>query len=140
VGQTTNENSKWGDVRTWYKKQQQQYKTAVREGKVPTNPVEDSKDVYLEEENSQEIVDPGPMPKNIYNRGFVANWSEVLFPLSLRKDALSRGGYTSAIIKQSKQSQKESMPETTETNGIRASPPKEPLATTSKRSNKPKDI
>lgn len=140
VGQTTNENSKWGDVRTWYKKQQQQYKTAVREGKVPTNPVEDSKDVYLEEENSQEIVDPGPMPKNIYNRGFVANWSEVLFPLSLRKDALSRGGYTSAIMKQSKQSQKESMPETTETNGTRASPPKEPFATTSKRSNKPKDI
>jgi len=140
VGQTTNENSKWGDVRTWYKKQQQLYKIAVRERKVPANPEEDSNDVYSEEQNPQEIVDPGPMPKNIYNRGFVANWSEVLFPLSLRKDALSRGGYTSAIMKRSNQSQNQLIPETTATNCTRACPPIEPLATSSKRLNKPKDI
>ena len=34
--------------------------------------------------------DPGPMPKNIYNRGFVENWGEVFFPRSLRKDAIER--------------------------------------------------
>lgn len=28
---------------------------------------------------------PGPKPVNIYNRGFVENWKEVIFPLSLRK-------------------------------------------------------
>jgi hypothetical protein len=139
VGQTTNENSKWGDVRTWYKKQQQLYQIAVREGKIPTNPEDLSNDFYSEEQNPQEIVDPGPIPKNLYNRGFIANWSEVLFPLSLRKDALSRGGHTSAIMKKSNQPQKQSIPETTETNGTRACPI-EPLVNSSKRSNKPKGI
>jgi hypothetical protein len=31
------------------------------------------------------IEHPGPEPKNIYNRGFVENWKEVIFPISLRK-------------------------------------------------------
>lgn len=29
---------------------------------------------------------PGPMPRNVYDRGFVENWKEVLFPISLRSD------------------------------------------------------
>ena len=31
------------------------------------------------------IADPGAMPKNIYDVGFVENWKQVLFPISLRK-------------------------------------------------------
>lgn len=33
------------------------------------------------------IEDPGPMPQNIYNRGFIQNWKEVLFPISLQRKA-----------------------------------------------------
>ena len=33
------------------------------------------------------VEHPGPMPKNIYNRGFVENWKEVLFPVSLQRKA-----------------------------------------------------
>ena len=40
-----------------------------------------------EEEPMMVTEDPGPMPKNIYNRGFVENWKEVLFPVSLRRRA-----------------------------------------------------
>jgi palmitoyltransferase ZDHHC4 len=36
------------------------------------------------------IIDPGPVPPNLYNRGLIENWKEVLFPLSLRKEALER--------------------------------------------------
>lgn len=36
------------------------------------------------------ISDPGPPPVNIYNRGIVENFKEVLFPRSLRIDALMR--------------------------------------------------
>jgi palmitoyltransferase len=31
------------------------------------------------------FVHPGPRPKNVYDRGFVENWKEVLFPISIRK-------------------------------------------------------
>lgn len=49
----------------------------------------------LEEDGElPEYFDPGPVPKNVYDRGFVENWKEVLFPLSLREDALQRGGYS----------------------------------------------
>uniref|UniRef100_A0A7R9WTF7 Palmitoyltransferase n=1 Tax=Craspedostauros australis TaxID=1486917 RepID=A0A7R9WTF7_9STRA len=34
--------------------------------------------------NEQIYFDPGPLPKNLYDRGFVENWKEVLFPISLR--------------------------------------------------------
>lgn len=37
--------------------------------------------------DTQVVEDPGPMPKNIYNRGFVENWKEVLFPISLQLKA-----------------------------------------------------
>ena len=31
------------------------------------------------------IVDPGPPPVNIYNRGFLENWKEVIFPISIQR-------------------------------------------------------
>ncbi len=161
TGQTTNENSKWGDIKDWYKKEQKRYRRAVRDGKVPPAPqqqgqeqqqptttpsaaaaaavlgaADDDRDVTctpsvggaggkssgeipsskgndddatkttaeaskstlltrMNRDGEAEVyTDPGPVPKNIYNRGFVENWREVLFPLSLREDALARGGYT----------------------------------------------
>lgn len=40
MGQTTNENSKWSDIRDWYKRQQKRYNKAVKEGKVPKRAVD----------------------------------------------------------------------------------------------------
>lgn len=178
TGQTTNENSKWGDIKQWYKKEQKRYNRAVKDGKVTgaavvrpssqTTPVsgtggqqqrqqrqqeesatsseksalllsgaavadDDDGDVTCtpsiggpskgtggtrkndiqstaadnnsistsatsslshKNDDEEEYIDPGPVPKNIYNKGFVENWKEVIFPLSLRKDALTLGGYT----------------------------------------------
>lgn len=142
VGQTTNENGKWSDIREWYKKQHILYQTAVREGNSEiSNKIEGVSDDVYEEKTRREIVDPGPIPKNLYNRGFFANWSEVLFPLSLRKDALSRGGYTSAITQQTNQPPNQGSTETTDTDGTigpTSACPTKP--TTSFRSSKPKDI
>ena len=45
-------------------------------------------------ETEMEYFDPGPTPKNPHNRGFIENWKEVLFPLSLRKNAIELGGYS----------------------------------------------
>eukprot|EP00531_Pseudo-nitzschia_arenysensis_P002692 CAMPEP_0116139864 /NCGR_PEP_ID=MMETSP0329-20121206/13536_1 /TAXON_ID=697910 /ORGANISM="Pseudo-nitzschia arenysensis, Strain B593" /LENGTH=292 /DNA_ID=CAMNT_0003634929 /DNA_START=546 /DNA_END=1424 /DNA_ORIENTATION=+ len=133
MGQTTNENAKWGDVRSWYTKQQKLYKQAVRDGKVTKKSTDGGKDIELSDTDSEEkktdvIEDPGPVPKNIYDRGFVANWSEVFFPLSLQKDAISRGGFTAKIIEESKRA--------TEAN----SPSPEASASSYARSTKPKDI
>jgi hypothetical protein len=36
------------------------------------------------------VEDPGPMPENIYNRGFVENWKEVLFPESIQRREAAR--------------------------------------------------
>lgn len=125
IGQTTNENGKWGDIRYWYKKQQHLYQKAVREGRIPINPSKSNvgdknKEFFnndFEEQKTSEIMDPGPIPNNLYNRGFVANWSEILFPLSLREDALSLGGYTSAIVQQSNKQSIINSNETMEING-----------------------
>ena len=108
---TTNEDAKWADIKAWYKKEQKKYKDAVKKGLV--KPKADSKassgipevkdgDVSCtgggagiqESQEAPEYFDPGPMPKSIYDRGFVENWKEVLFPISLRKDALQVGGYS----------------------------------------------
>ena len=55
------------------------------------NPTDD-KDTPSPSSSQQTLMDPGPLPKNIYNRGFVENWKEVLFPISLRKDYVPDSG------------------------------------------------
>jgi hypothetical protein len=125
VGQTTNENSKWTDVRDWYRRQQKTYKQALREGRVQpkktvnhttnhqttveTPVVTDDADVTctpgmsstslslnkdIDNDDNAVDLDPGPIPKNRYDRGLFENWKEVFFPISLRKEAVSLGGYT----------------------------------------------
>jgi hypothetical protein len=158
TGQTTNENSKWGDIKQWYKKEQKRYNQAVKDGKVidvvpppssqhqqqqqhqesgttlsvakaelisseddgdvtctpsivggsskgkgpSTNDVSNIKSkssssslgLHKNDKERDEYIDPGPIPKNEYDNGFIENWKEVFFPLSLRKDAMTRGGYT----------------------------------------------
>jgi len=145
-GQTTNENSKWGDIKGWYKKQQQVHRNAVREGKDVTKPSlkrnnNDNDTAILDEQSSeeQELVDPGPIPKNIYNRGFVENWKDVFFPLSLRKDAHSRGGYTKEYI--AKQQQQQQQQQVSHHDGNHSSSKNEQSSITmNTRCSKPKDI
>ncbi|KAG7339919.1 DHHC palmitoyltransferase [Nitzschia inconspicua] len=149
VGQTTNENGKWADIRDWYKRQRRKYQQAVKEGKVSTAattkttttspdstgassieapPIirnDDDVDVTCTPGQQQQkqqqqpmssstiidtenldLIDPGPVPKNKYDRGWMENWREVIFPLSLRKDAASLGGYTKIpLLPQQKQNQ-----------------------------------
>ena len=100
-GLTTNESFKWDDVRKWYKMELNRYNEAVKQGllvsdsRLPARPSLKEKDVTCmsaapetkddEEVQSKAVVEhPGPEPKNIYNRGFVENWKEVIFPISLR--------------------------------------------------------
>jgi hypothetical protein len=108
---TTNEDSKWSDITKWYKKEQTKYREAVKKGLVKGNaassataetPTFNDGDVSctggsagLQTAASRTgYVDPGPVPKNVYDRGFVENWKEVLFPISKRKEALDMGGYS----------------------------------------------
>ena len=104
IGQTTNENSKWADVKRWYKQQQKLSRSMVAKNNNTTDNAGSSSsapsttDQMRQEQpissKEREIIDPGPVPKNIYSRGFFENWKEVFFPLSLRNDSYSRGGYT----------------------------------------------
>ena len=107
-GMTTNEAVKWGQVKKWHKKELKRYNQALKAGLIPANKGAASElslfvadgDVGCtggtatnsEEEagKSSPVMDPGPMPRNIYNNGFAENWKEVIFPRSLRKDALER--------------------------------------------------
>lgn len=108
---TTNEDSKWSDITKWYKKEQTKYREAVKKGLVKGNaassataetPTVNDGDVSctggsagLQTAASRTgYVDPGPVPQNVYDRGFVENWKEVLFPISKRKEALDMGGYS----------------------------------------------
>lgn len=106
-GMTTNESYKWGDVRKWHKSETKRYLDAVKKGKdtavavtnTPTSqPIVGDGDVTCtpgSETNAiaakvgpspaDAVQDVGPMPKNVYDRGFVQNWMEVIFPLSLRR-------------------------------------------------------
>jgi hypothetical protein len=103
VNMTTNEAQKWSDVKNWYKKATKKYKEAVKNGEYKPEAKRQAKAPDLQDgdvtcipgasssqpSKPQEetlAVDPGPLPKNIYNRGFVENWKEVLSPISLRKD------------------------------------------------------
>ena len=122
VNQTTNEAGKWSDITRWYKNQQKKYKEAVKKGLVKpagtTTPAEAPEvqdgDVTCTGSSKQptpqhpppqdEYFDPGPIPKNMYDRGFIENWKEVLFPISLRKNALEVGGFSRPKTSQSAES------------------------------------
>eukprot|EP00980_Cylindrotheca_fusiformis_P006567 scaffold1384_cov116-Cylindrotheca_fusiformis.AAC.45 len=118
INQTTNENGKWSDVKRWHKAQKKKYEDAIKSGLIKP---EDSTDLLPEAQEAvvdddgdvtctgassatkekpseqaleEEYIDPGPVPKNVHDRGFTENWKEVLFPISLRKDALAFGGYS----------------------------------------------
>lgn len=43
-----------------------------------------------EDEDNEAILDPGPYPKNIYDRGIKENIGEIIYPRSLREDAVAR--------------------------------------------------
>jgi hypothetical protein len=43
-----------------------------------------------EEKTEEKIIHPGPMPKNIYNNGFVENWRDIFYPRSMRPEAIDR--------------------------------------------------
>eukprot|EP00978_Attheya_sp_CCMP212_P023598 scaffold72645_cov50-Attheya_sp.AAC.2 len=106
---TTNEYYKWKHVRDWHKNATKAYQKALKEGKVKPQGVASSSTVDHSEEltnvtcigadapsaptpNKQKdaILNPGPLPANIYNVGIVENFREVIYPRSLRKDALQR--------------------------------------------------
>jgi hypothetical protein len=104
-GMTTNETAKWDQVKTWHRAELKRYKKAVKEGLVVEEstskgskpPVSDgdvtctgaaAEDKAEEETESEKITHPGPFPKNIYNVGFVENWRDVLYPRSMRKEAI----------------------------------------------------
>eukprot|EP00549_Striatella_unipunctata_P016826 CAMPEP_0118700860 /NCGR_PEP_ID=MMETSP0800-20121206/16861_1 /TAXON_ID=210618 ORGANISM="Striatella unipunctata, Strain CCMP2910" /NCGR_SAMPLE_ID=MMETSP0800 /ASSEMBLY_ACC=CAM_ASM_000638 /LENGTH=189 /DNA_ID=CAMNT_0006601579 /DNA_START=185 /DNA_END=754 /DNA_ORIENTATION=+ len=140
-GMTTNEHFKWKQIRKWHKQETKRYKQAIKDGTIITlsNQQEQKKkkndhvagsdnvdvgctgavpsttnDTNQEEEEEWKegcIMDPGPFPKNIYNRGIVENFMEVIFPRSLRKDALER--YEASL----RQQQEQSSSTTTSSNG-----------------------
>mmetsp|Transcript_47356 Transcript_47356/g.100631 ORF Transcript_47356/g.100631 Transcript_47356/m.100631 type:complete len:416 (+) Transcript_47356:165-1412(+) len=104
---TTNEYFKWRSVKRWHKREKKKYEQALKDGKngsksnvailskqVPdgdvgcTGPLdsESSSDVIAH----HDILDPGPMPSNIYDQGIVTNFSEVFFPFSMRDEAIQR--------------------------------------------------
>jgi len=102
---TTNEFFKWGSVRRWHKKEKLKYEQALKDGKIGsksnagilskqvpdgdvgcTGPVAAESDIIADDD----IMDPGPMPENIFNKGIITNFSEVFFPLSLRDEAIQR--------------------------------------------------
>jgi hypothetical protein len=112
VGMTTNESYKWSDVRKWHKNELKRCNDAVKKGKAGVasasdkqreQPVVGDGDVTCTPGTGRDsaapdvteladvVRDPGPFPKNIYDRGFVENWKEVIFPISLRKTASTTG-------------------------------------------------
>jgi hypothetical protein len=115
AGMTTNEHYKWGEVRRWHKEQVRKYKEYLDEQKGPAAPINskdknengqqkpsipdgdvgctggvtDDKEKTATEKSEADsfMEDPGPVPENIYNRGFLENWKEVFFPVSLELKA-----------------------------------------------------
>lgn len=104
-GFTTNETAKWDDIKRWYKNQLKRYKAAVKEGKPVVVDGRETEKPYVSDgdvtctgaqgesqptdpkkkHDLDAVLHPGPPPVNIYDRGFVENWKEVIFPISLRK-------------------------------------------------------
>ncbi|KAL7432692.1 hypothetical protein ACHAXH_008494 [Discostella pseudostelligera] len=105
---TTNEYFKWRAVKKWHKTMRLKYEKAVKTGKVSekssvSKQVKDSDDgdvgctgpkaggnLSSEIIEEDEIINPGPMPVNIYNKGILSNFYEVLHPLSSRNEAIQR--------------------------------------------------
>jgi palmitoyltransferase ZDHHC4 len=84
-GLTTNESYKWGQVLQWYKRALREYKDAVQQGLIPVDHSDAAASASKSDSVDAEVIQhPGPPPVNIYNRGLVENWKEVIFPLSLR--------------------------------------------------------
>jgi len=111
-GMTTNEHYKWKEVRKWHDEQVRLYNNykkmqtsgaASEESKEKSNSANQKKPlipdgdvtctggklenghVQQNDEDATVKEDPGPMPTNIYDRGFVENWKEVIFPISIRR-------------------------------------------------------
>ena len=96
-GLTFNESIKWDLVKKWHKKEMKRFNNAVQKKKGNASAQDGdatctaSDDATAGDEPFEHDDDipyyPGPPPVNIYNRGFVENWKEVVFPLSLRRVA-----------------------------------------------------
>lgn len=88
-GMTTNESYKWSYVRKWHKRELKRYNEAVKNGTIQEkNPQQQQQQPSSGEqanEPKESVRHPGPPPINIYDRGFVENWKEVLYPISLRQ-------------------------------------------------------
>jgi len=115
---TTNEYFKWRSVKAWHKNAEKSYLQAIKEGRARGKEgivkgeggkaaAEELENVDVgctgvsrkkfqkngQDRNNDELddtIDPGPMPTNFYNIGIKENIKEVIFPRSLRKDALIR--------------------------------------------------
>ena len=87
-GMTTNESYKWGYVKTWYKGELKRYEEAVkaRPATQPSDGTLNSSDQQQGKTRQDVIRHPGRPPFYIYDRGFIENWKEVIFPISLRDD------------------------------------------------------
>jgi len=119
-GMTTNEFYKWRQVKRWHRNATKKYEAAIKEGRAvekaeTTIQVVDTTDGDVgytgpirggqgkrkngddggNQDNNKDVCDdavtnPGPFPSNIYDRGMMENFLEVIFPRSLRQDALER--------------------------------------------------
>jgi hypothetical protein len=91
IGMTTNESYKWAEVRKWHKSRVKNYQEYLKQQQLLKDGSPASESGQQQQQHVpqpvEEVEDPGPMPKNIYNRGFIENWKEVLFPKSLQRKA-----------------------------------------------------
>jgi len=109
---TTNEFFKWKSVRRWHKKEKQKYEQSLQYREVAdkkTNNIESKNSTgvpgelsdvdvgcigprgeLLQHYTSSEVMDPGQLPTNIYDKGIIANFKEVLYPYSFREEAIQR--------------------------------------------------
>jgi hypothetical protein len=88
-GLTTNESSKWDAINRWHRQQTKQFRNAAAAHHHDAQ--------HHVTAASDHHNDPGPAPVNIYNRGLVENWKEVIFPLSLRRDRRNRSTSTNNV-------------------------------------------
>jgi len=108
-GMTTNEFYKWRHVKKFFKREQAKARKAREEagtqnfheqsaygsekvldfqdGDVGCAGPMKSDNIISKDDN---IMSLGEIPINIYNQGIVENFKEIIFPRSLRKDALNR--------------------------------------------------